>query len=187
MNKNKGFTAIELMIVIAIIGIVTSLAVPAFGIMMQRNKLKSAIQSFQDDLQHARILAVKKSQNVLINRTQTSTTVGDWCYGLSTKAACICTVTDTAAANFCEIKIISGTNFSTVSMLTATGNSSFDFKRGTIGANGVTFYTTNYAARVVFDNVGRVRICTPPTVSNTVAAANRPIGTGGLPVIPDCT
>lgn len=179
MNKNKGFSAIELMVVVAIIGIVTSVAVPAFMNMLQRNRLKTVMQSFQDDLQFARTEAVKQSRNILINRTRTSTAVGNWCYGLSTKTACNCTVTTTTDANYCEIKIVSGASFSTVSMFSATGNSTFNFRRGTIGANGVTFNTTKYAARVVFSDVGRVRICTPAT-------ADLPTGTAGLPATPDC-
>lgn len=182
MNKNNGFSMIELLVVIAIVGIITTMAVPAFSKMMERNKLKSAVQSLQDDLQFARTQAIKGSRDVLINRVQTSTAAGDWCYGLTTKTAgCTCTT-----ANSCEIKTVSGTGFNTVKMFSATGNSTFDFRRGTIGANGVTFYTSNYAARVVFSDVGRVRICTPPTVSDTVAADNRPTGTIGLPTTPDC-
>lgn len=162
MNNNKGFSLIELMVVIAIVGIITSMAVPAFSKMMERNRLKTAVQSLQDDLQFARVQAIKKSQDVIINRTQTSSAAGDWCYGLSA-SACVCTVTDTTDANYCEIKRVSGTGFSTVSMFSASGNSTFDFRRGTIGANGVTFNTTNYAARVVFSDTGRARICAPTT------------------------
>lgn len=182
MNKNKGFSMIELLVVVAIVGIIASMAVPAFNNVLQRNRLKTVVQSLQDDLQHARTLAIKQSQNVIVSYTRTSTAAGDWCYGLTTKAAgCTCTT-----ANDCEIKTISGTGFNTVSMFSATGNNTFNFRRGTIGADGVTFYTSGYAARVVFSDVGRVRICTPPTISDTVAAANRPTGTIGLPTVPNC-
>lgn len=177
MNKNKGFSLIELMVVIAIIGIIASMAVPALMNMLQRNRLKTAVQSLQDDLQYARTLAIKQSQNIVINRTRTSTAAGDWCYGIST-AACDCTVTDTTANNYCNIKIVSGDAFNTVSMFSTSLSNTFDFRRGTIGANGVTFNTANYAARVVFSTVGRVRICVPTT--------DMPTGTIGLPAIPDC-
>lgn len=150
---------IELLVVIAIVGIITTMAVPAFSRMIERNKLKSAVQSLQDDLQFARTQAIKGSRDVLINRVQTSTVAGDWCYGLTTKTAgCTCTT-----ANSCEIKTVSGAAFSSVSMFSATGNNSFDFRRGTFADNGVTFNTSNYAARVTFSFEGRVRICAPTT------------------------
>ncbi len=190
MNENKGFTLIELMVVIAIVGIVTSLAIPTFGSMMQRNQLKAAVQSFQDDMQFAHTQAIKRSQNILINHTRVSTAAGNWCYGLTTNASCNCdpNADGNTSDSTCEIKTVSGASFNTIKMFSDTGNSSFDFRRGTIGANGVTFNTTSYAARVVFSAAGRVRICTPPTVSNTVAAANRPVGTVGLSAtVPDCS
>lgn len=173
MNKNKGFTLIEVMVVLAIVGVVGSFAVPSFNDMVQRNKLKAAVQAFQDDVQFARTQAIKRSVNILINRVQTSAAAGNWCYGLTAKSAgCTCTT-----ANDCEIKTVSGTGFNTVSMYSATGNSTFDFRRGTIGQNGVTFNTTKYAARVVFSTIGRVRICTPPVGTG---ATDRPTGTIGL-------
>lgn len=190
MNKNKGFTLVELMVVVALVGIITTLAIPAFGDMMQRNQLKAAVQSLQDDMLFARTQAIKRSQNVTVNRTRTSTAAGDWCYGLTASAPCDCTVTTTTDADYCEIKIISGANFNTVKMFTGMGNNAVNFRRGTIGNDGVTFNTTNYAARVTFSDEGRVRICTPTTVSNTEAAANRPTGTTGLSEpnkpIPNC-
>lgn len=167
MNTNKGFSLIELMVVIAIVGIITSMAVPAFSNLLERNRLKSVVQAFQDDLQFARIQAIKTSISVIVSRT--SGNAGSWCYGLvtknpSSKTSCDCTVTTTTASNYCDIKRVLGTGFGSVDMVAETGNNStFDYRRGTIGADGVTFNTTNYAARVVFSDTGRARICAPTT------------------------
>lgn len=158
--RDAGITLIEVMIVIAIIGILAAIAVPSYQDMVERNRLKQAAEALQSDLQFARTEAIKQSQTILVTRTAGN--AGTWCYGLSTKAACSCAQATTTAADYCEIKRISGADFSGTNMNAAVGNnSSFDPRRGTIGADSVTFSTTQYTANVVFNNVGRVRICTP--------------------------
>ena len=61
-----GFTLIELMVTIAIAGIVLSLAVPSMTTMIKNNRLQSAASSFVGDLQFARSEAIKRGQNVTV-------------------------------------------------------------------------------------------------------------------------
>lgn len=181
-QKNAGFTLLETMIVVAIIGILAAIAVPSFQDMIERNRLKQAVESLKSDLQFARTEAVKQSMDIIVSRTTGN--AGAWCYGLArkipaSKTSCDCAVTDTASANYCDIKIVSGTNFSTTNMVLASGgNSTFGFRRGTIDANGVTFNTGTYEARVIFSDTGRVRICTPATLTS---------GKTGLPGVTVCS
>jgi type IV fimbrial biogenesis protein FimT len=159
-QKKAGFTLVEVMIVIAIIGILAAMAVPSYQDMIERNRLKQAVESLKSDLQLARTRAIKQSKNIIVSRTTGS--AGAWCYGISeTTTSCDCKQVTTATTDDCEIKSVSGSAYSTVNMDSGSGNSTFSFRRGTIGANGVTFSTTNYEARVTFSDVGRVKICTP--------------------------
>jgi len=164
--KSAGFTLLEIMIVVAIIGILAAIAVPSYQDMLERNRLKQAAEGLKSDMQFARTEAIKRSNNVVVSRTTGS--AGVWCYGLNINSSCDC-----ASAGSCSIKTVAGTDFNTtVTMEDAvTNNSTFSFRRGTIGADGVTFSTNNYAARVVFSDVGRVRTCTP---SGSTGISNYP-------------
>lgn len=160
-QKNTGFTLLEAMIVVAIVGILAAIAVPSFQGMIERDRLKLVVESLKSDMQFARTEAIKQSNDIIVSRTTGD--AGAWCYGLSaTTPSCDCKQTTAATTDDCELKSISGSAFSsTVNMDSASGNSTFGFRRGTIGANGVTFSTANYKARIIFSDTGRVTICTP--------------------------
>jgi type IV fimbrial biogenesis protein FimT len=168
-HKDSGFTLVEVMIVIAIIGIIASLAVPSYRDMVESNRLKQAAESLKSDLQFARAEAIKKSSNVLVTRS--TGTGGSWCYGATIKASCSCSQTDASATNYCELRRYSGGNLSTISMVASATNNSFSFRRGTSTSLNTTFTAANnHTARVIVNNIGRVRICT----------------TSGLSGYPDC-
>lgn len=184
--KNAGFTLLEAMIVIAIVGILAAVAVPSLQDMIESNSLKQVAEGLKSDMQFARTEAIKHSEDVIVSRTAGD--AGTWCYGLarkspSSKTSCDCAETNTADADYCDIKIVLGAAFSKVNMAADdAGNNTFKFRRGTIGNNGVTFSTDSYATRVVFSTVGRVRICSPST-----AAHPMPAGKVGLPDKENCT
>lgn len=171
-----GFTLIELMAAVAVIGVLAALAVPSFQGMLERNRLKQAVEGLKSDMQFARTEAIKRSTDIKISRTAGN--AGAWCYGLSatppTTAACDCNQSTVTVADDCEIKSVLGTAYNATNLL-ITDTKAFDFRRGTIVGIGynVNFTTANYSARVVISTVGRVRVCTPA-------------GMTGLPEYPDC-
>jgi len=156
IKQASGFTLTELMIIIAIIGILASIALPSFQGMIERNRLKEVAEGLKSDLMFARTEAVKQSKDVTVSRKPGD--AGAWCYGLNVGGTCDCNV-----ANACSIKTVQGTGFSAIVNMDAaiTNNSTFNFRRGTIGADGITLSTSNYSIRTVFSDTGRVRTCSP--------------------------
>ncbi|MDP2963026.1 MAG: GspH/FimT family pseudopilin [Sulfurimicrobium sp.] len=63
-QKEKGFTLIELMITIAILGLTLALAMPAYTVWIQNTRIRSAAESFVNGLQLARNEGVRRNSNV---------------------------------------------------------------------------------------------------------------------------
>lgn len=156
MNKKYGlggFTLTELMITVAIIGIVASLAVPSFQDMLERNRLKEAAESLKSDLMFARTEAIKRSTNL---RVSIKVDGDSWCYGINdNNTACDCTT-----VGDCAIKTVNGNDFKGT-VLDADDETTFDFRRGTATAIGSTLSTDKYATRLIVSNNGRIRACSP--------------------------
>jgi len=65
-RKNAGFTILELMVVIAIIAVVSAIAVPNMIGWRDRAKLKGAFENLRGDLQWAKIRAIRDHDNVSV-------------------------------------------------------------------------------------------------------------------------
>lgn len=74
-NNDRGFSMIELMIVIVIVGIMTSLAAPQFGKTYQRMKLKGAARDLSSDFRMARSQAISGKDQVGLYFDQATRTV----------------------------------------------------------------------------------------------------------------
>ncbi|HET9794175.1 MAG TPA: GspH/FimT family protein [Thermoanaerobaculia bacterium] len=62
--SNRGFTIIELIVVVAIVGIVLAIALPYFGVISRRAHLDAAARAVQMDLLKARVAALRRGSDV---------------------------------------------------------------------------------------------------------------------------
>ena len=66
MRKNSGFTFTELMVTIAVVAILSSLAIPNFIAWLPNYRLQSGAEEVQSTLQIARITAIKENATVKV-------------------------------------------------------------------------------------------------------------------------
>jgi prepilin-type N-terminal cleavage/methylation domain-containing protein len=161
VRKNRsaaqgGFTFIELLVVVALVAVLASIAAPSFISAIDKYQLKTAADNLTSDLQFARFEAIRNNQMAYVNfSTGTS-----WCYGINLGSACDCTT-----ANSCQLKRVSSSDYKNVTLSSASfgGNPALDPKNGLSSLSGAALLQSRLGqqASVTLSLLGMVGICTP--------------------------
>lgn len=114
LSAQKGFTLVELMIVVVIAAILASVAVPSFRSFIQGQAVKSAATDLHASFALARSEAVKRAARILVTSTS-----GGWIMGwqVTTDAATPVVIEDRAAPKDIAITVTGSTTPNTISYL----------------------------------------------------------------------
>ncbi len=77
-HRARGFTLIEMVIVLAIVGVLVTFGFPAIQQLLVRNQIESATRNTANIMRLARLEAIKHNVQVLVNFDSTANTV--WAY-----------------------------------------------------------------------------------------------------------
>jgi len=180
----RGFTLIELMVVIAVVAIITSFALPSYRTLIEKRQVSSGAEQIGAFLSSAQLESVKRNQFVSVTYTESD---DGWCLGLradDVATDCDCSDTsDVTAADACAIdgafRILNSSSLNYPDILTAAdvggdGTIVYDPVRGLIqGAETVTlellsYPEGSYALNVEVAVTGRVKICSDNTLNKDV-------------------
>lgn len=78
-NNSQGFTLLETMITIIVIGILSAIAAPSFLAMLNKNRVNSALSELQGTLQQAQREAMRKSKACTVTLDPTKKTISSDC------------------------------------------------------------------------------------------------------------
>ena len=78
-NKDRGFTLIEMITVIIIVGVVAAIAAPNFLGLLNRSRANSAVNDIEGAIREAQRLAIRNGNSCTINITSATRTVSGGC------------------------------------------------------------------------------------------------------------
>lgn len=177
MHKSRGFTLIELMVVIAVLAIMLTLAAPSFADFFQRYRLRGAADKVVTMLASARAEAVMRNRDVSIDFKGGSTV---WCVGANATpeaatpgdkvdgaVSCDCTVADSCKLSDDRVLTVDSSNLGGVSIDSLPGTIVFSRKNGATSPLGSTeqaaFKSPNskYTLQLDVSALGRATLCVP--------------------------
>lgn len=150
MRRPRGFTLLELLLALAIVAVLLTLALPSFGSILSRHRLKAAAEQLAADLGELRLQAAQRGVPLHLQLHAGA----QWCYALASAGGCDCRVVQA-----CQLKTVHAQDHPGVTLVEGR-ELRID---GTPGARGAALLRGSDGAqlRVGLSPLGRPRICAP--------------------------
>jgi type IV fimbrial biogenesis protein FimT len=150
--KSRGLTLLELVIALALVALVASLALPSFGSVAERARLKSTAETLASDFAEARYEAAKRGQSLHVELSPGP----DWCWAVATHPTCPC-----GEAGPCRLKSERAADHGGITLVESHA-ARFDANGTADGVGFATFQAPHgERLRVEVAPLGRARICAP--------------------------
>ena len=152
-HSSHGFTLIELVIALAVLALLVTLAAPSFGARLTAQRLYAAADGLALDFAEARFQAGQSARTLHV----TFSPGADWCYAVTTRADCPC-----GTANACVLKAVHARDLPGVTLAQA---SDAEFDPAQLGASGRTSGGAEWLSsggerlRVSVSPLGRPKVC----------------------------
>jgi type IV fimbrial biogenesis protein FimT len=150
----RGLTLIELMLALAIVAVLATLAMPSFGSMLARHRLKAAAENLALDLAALRQQSAQRQQPMHLY-LQAGT---QWCYALAVQAGCDCRV-----PQGCQLKTVRADDHPGVLLLEG-GSLLVDAQPGAGSASVLLQGPDGSRVRVGLSRLGRPKVCSSGSV-----------------------
>lgn len=86
MYKIRGFTLIELMVILLVVGVLIALALPSFRDLIERKHLGGAVEAVVQQLRYAKDQSVKRSIPIVVDISANNTK--SWALGITDDSEC---------------------------------------------------------------------------------------------------
>jgi prepilin-type N-terminal cleavage/methylation domain-containing protein len=164
MKKLRGFTLYELMITLAVVGVVASFAVPSMQYSIEKRNTVDVAEEIYSQIHLARSEAIARSQPVFMNIVPGT----NWAIGISTDAACdpsdnnpACTLPDLDTNNPIT-HLITAADHPDFTLTSTSNQITFESQRGTTSGATIDVESTEdngFEVTVAVGLLGQVSVC----------------------------
>ena len=148
-RNSRGFTLVEVLVSLAVLGILLAAGVPAMTGMSEQNRMKDLIFKLSDDMQTARSQAITSN----VNRILAVTSGATWSYSCATCAPAV-------AASSADYSGITLTATNAPLTFSTTGNAA----GATAGTASIfTLQSSSWTVTATVTPIGKVHVCANAT------------------------
>ncbi len=153
-RRARGLTLLELMVALAIVAVLLTLALPSFGSIVARHRLKATAEQLSADLAELRLLAAQRGQALHLDVQPGA----QWCYALTTLSGCDCRV-----AQSCQLKTVRAIDHPGVTLVEGREMRVDAHVVGPVPSSGRALLQGSEGAtlRVGLTPLGRPKVCAP--------------------------